>query len=157
MSQIKGKKKIDNAKTALDEDKSNITELEDVDLGEELNGLAESFDKPINDVSQSETLEGQQSAVERLSPVEGDNLKGGGTSIGELLEESDTTTLEGILASDAYSDDIMSIIEDKVDSGEWENFPDDVNKIIEYFKSKGIATTGITNVREWLNMIRECK
>lgn len=151
------KKKIDNAKIALDEGKSNITELEDVDLGEELNDLAESFDKPINDMPQNETLEEQQPAVDQLSPVEGDNLKGGGTSIGELLEESDTTTLEGILASDTYSDDIMSIIEDKVDSGEWENFPDDINKITEYFKSKGIATTGITNVREWLNMIKECK
>ena len=151
------KKKIDNAKNALDGSKYSITELEDVDLGEELNDLAESFSKPTNNVPQDKILEGRQPAIDQLSPVEEDNLKGGGTSIGELLEESDTTTLEGILASDAYSDDIMSIIEDKVNSGEWDNFPDDVNKITEYFKSKGIATIGITNVMEWLNMIKECK
>lgn len=144
------KEREKNAKEAL--------ELENIDLGEEESpGTIEDILEEAIKETPKEATEEQEPISHQPAITDNVNLSAGGNSIGELTRESNITTLEGILVSDTYFDAITSIIEEKTSSGEWENFPEDMSKIEDYFKSKGIATTGITNVEEWLNMIRECK
>ena len=54
-----------------------------------------------------------------------------------------------------YFDILESLLDEK--SEQWGNIPDENDKIIEYFKSKGIQTENIQNVEDWVNLVRECK
>ena len=81
----------------------------------------------------------------------------GTKSLAELQSNKTLSTLGDILGSSEYGSQLEDIIDEKALSGKWTNVPDDMNQLASYFKSKGIATTGITDVASWLDMIRDCK
>lgn len=59
--------------------------------------------------------------------------------------------------ADVFSN-LSDIILEKVESGEWQNFPiDNPEQYEDYLNKKGIATVGITNLQDWLKNIKECK
>lgn len=67
--------------------------------------------------------------------------------------------LNGLTAetADAFGN-LADIILEKVNSGEWQDFPiDNPEQYEEYLNKKGIATVGITNLQDWLKNIKECK
>lgn len=54
--------------------------------------------------------------------------------------------------------ELSTIILEKSTTGQWADFPiDNPDAYEDYLKSKGILTSGITNLQNWLNEIKECK
>ena len=76
-------------------------------------------------------------------------------SMTELQQEVESKTVSDIAKDETYGDKLDAIIDQKISSGIWkEDIYDDIE---EFFKSKGIPTTGITNTQQWLDLIEECK
>lgn len=78
-------------------------------------------------------------------------------SLEELKEDSATLdTVEKIIDDAIFGEELDSIIDEKVSSGQWSsvNSVDDLKSLLE---SKGMPTIGITDVRLWLDIIKECK
>lgn len=76
-------------------------------------------------------------------------------SMNELQQEGGAKTARAIMLDETYGDALDSIIDKKISSGVWK---DDIEDDIEgFFESKGIPTTGITNIQQWLDLIEECK
>lgn len=76
-------------------------------------------------------------------------------SMSELQQEEGSKTAIDIIKDETYGDVLDSIIDQKISSGIWEE--DIYDDIEEFFKSKGIPTTGITDIQQWLDLIEECK
>lgn len=78
-------------------------------------------------------------------------------SLEELKEDSASLdTVEKIIDDAIFGEELDSIIDEKVSSGQWPgvNSVDDLKSFLE---SKGMPIIGITNVRLWLDIIKECK
>lgn len=67
--------------------------------------------------------------------------------------------LEGLTEETAAAMcELSTIILEKSTTGQWADFPlDNPDAYEDYLKSKGILTSGITNLQNWLNEIKECK
>lgn len=74
-----------------------------------------------------------------------------------------TFALEDILSGTSEEmanafNSLSDVIIEKVESGEWTDFPlDNPNDYEAYLNNKGITTIGITNLQDWLKNIKECK
>lgn len=147
-----------NAEQALSKAKLDESSLEDVDIsegGSEVLSQNDIYGQMFGEfTSEGEVVLEEEPTVE----VTTEDINTTGTkSLAELQSNKTLSTLGDILGSSEYGSQLEDIIDEKSLSGEWTNVPDDMNQLASYFKSKGIATTGITDVASWLDMIRECK
>ena len=76
----------------------------------------------------------------------------GTKSLADLQNTEKLSTFAQIVGSTEYSDRLYDILESKG----W-GITGDFAKDEEIVKSKGISTVGITNIEDWLNLIRDCK
>ena len=76
----------------------------------------------------------------------------GTKSLADLQNTEKLSTFAQIVGSTEYSDRLYDILESKG----WD-ITGDFAKDEEIVKSKGISTVGITNIEDWLNLIRDCK
>lgn len=147
-----------NAEQALSKAKLDESSLEDVDIsegGSEVLSQNDIYGQMFGEfTSEGEVVLEEEPTVE----VTTEDINTTGTkSLAELQSNKTLSTLGDILGSSEYGSQLEDIIDEKSLSGKWTNVPDDMNQLASYFKSKGIATTGITDVASWLDMIRDCK
>lgn len=76
----------------------------------------------------------------------------GTKSLADLQNTEKLSTFAQIVGSTEHSDRLYDILESKG----WD-ITGDFAKDEEIVKSKGISTVGITNIEDWLNLIRDCK
>lgn len=96
----------------------------------------------------------KKAPVVQSGPVKtGEDInKTGSKSLAELQSEKTVDTALSIMKSKEFGKRARALLKTK--------FPDMPNKTAElerFLQSKGIATTGITDVEQWLQMIEECK
>lgn len=96
----------------------------------------------------------KEAPVVQSEPVKtGEDInKTGSKSLAELQSEKTVDTALSIMKSKEYGKRARALLKAK--------FPDMPSKTAElerFLQSKGIATTGISDVEQWLQMIEECK
>ena len=96
----------------------------------------------------------KKAPIVQPEPVKtGEDINKTGTkSLAELQSEKTVNTALSILKSKEFGKRARALLKAK--------FPDMPSKVAElerFLQGKGIATTGITNVEDWLKMIEECK
>lgn len=157
-------------KSMSEEDKQKIaTEGEDVDLGldeiltddqivEQMTGNFETGAMPqqktTEELVEKITSKAKEAPVVQPELVKtGENINKTGTkSLAELQNEKTVDTALSIMKSKEYGKRARALLKAK--------FPDMPSKTAElerFLQSKDIATTGITDVEQWLKMIEECK
>lgn len=102
---------------------------------------AEAYTKPEVPIVQSEPVKTGE-----------DINKTGTKSLAELQSKKTVDTALSIMKSKEFGKRARALLKSK--------FPDMPSKTAElerFFQSKGIATTGIADVEQWLRMIEECK
>lgn len=107
--------------------------------------------RTIDDVAPTRDKE---APVVQSEPVKtGEDInKTGSKSLAELQSEKTVDTALSIMKSKEYGKRARALLKAK--------FPDMPSKTAElerFLQSKGIATTGISDVEQWLQMIEECK
>lgn len=127
------------SETALNIDYSKLTPAE------------QAMVKAIDDVVPTKD---DKASVVQPEPVRtGEDINKTGTkSLAELQSEKTADTALSIMKSKEFGKRARALLKAK--------FPDMPSKTAElerFLQSKGIATTGITDVEQWLNMIQECK
>lgn len=96
----------------------------------------------------------KRAPIVQSEPVKtGEDINKTGTkSLAELQSEKAVDTALSIMKSKEFGKRARTLLKAK--------FPDMPSKVTElerFLQSKGIATTGITDVEQWLKMIEECK
>ena len=130
------------------------TAVEDVDLNDlakhMLGDYTESTDvTPPAEAPTEVAKESQEIPVQQPKEV----ISTTGTkSLADLQNTEKLSTFAQIVGSTEYSDRLYDILESK----DW-GITGDFAKDEEIVKSKGISTVGITNIEDWLNLIRDCK
>lgn len=156
MAREAAEKKAEEAMAKFTLDESSLEDVVDVTEGEEVMTQEDIYGQMFGEFkSEGEVVLEEEPTV---APIVTEDINTTGTkSLAELQANKNLSTLGDISGDPTYGAQLDAIIDDKIDSGEWTNVPDDMNQLASYFKSKGIATTGITDVASWLDMIRECK
>lgn len=133
-------------------------EGEDVDLGLGETITDEQIVEQMRGNFETETIPQQRTAEEtsivQPEPVRtGEDINKTGTkSLAELQSKKTVDTALSIMKSKEFGKRARALLKAK--------FPDMPSKTAElerFLQSKGIATTGITDVEQWLKMIEECK
>lgn len=127
--------------TALKIDYSKLTPLE------------QSMIRSIEDVAPSRDTEAPVAQPEPVRTSEDIN-KTGSKSLAELQTDKTTDTALSILKStkDGLGKRARDLLRAK-----FKDMPSKMSEVERFLQSKGIATTGITDVEQWLKMIEECK
>ena len=133
------------AKEAVEKATLDESSLKDVSLENDA-----TEEKP--EVVTEEIVEKQEQPV-----TDFDINSSGDKSLSELQADKSLSTVLNILGDSNYGSQLFDIIDEKTESGQWENVPDNINELNSYLESKGIITTGITDVESWLDMIKNCK
>lgn len=102
---------------------------------------AEAYTKPEAPIVQSEPVKTGE-----------DINKTGTKSLAELQSEKTTDTAILILKSKKFGQRARVLLKAK-----FPDMPSKMSELERFLQSKGIATTGISDVEQWLKMIEECK
>lgn len=141
------------SKATLDE-----SSLEDVSLGEEVMTQEDIYSQMFGEFVVEGDVTLDESIPEEVTPVVVEDINTTGTkSLAELQTGKGLSTLGDILGNSEYGNRLDEILDRKAMSEEWVDIPDDISLLGSYLRKKGIATSGITDVDSWLNMIDECK
>ena len=130
------------------------TAVEDVDLDDLAKHMLGDFTEaeavpPPSETPAEVAKESQEIPVQQPKEV----ISTTGTkSLADLQNTEKLSTFAQIVGSTQYSDRLYDILESK----DW-GITGDFAKDEEIVKSKGISTVGITNIEDWLNLIRDCK
>ena len=144
------------AQEAINKAVVNEESLVDINLEDETIIQDELFDSMTG--KYTEETEDKKSESEPLVQNTIDDINKTGTkSLAELQANKALDSLVGILSDSKFGVELDSIIDEKIESGAWDNVPDDMNQLSKYLEEKGIPITGITDVRSWLDMIKNCK
>lgn len=99
------------------------------------------------------TRDKEVSVVQEKPIITGEDINKTGTkSLAELQSKKTVDSALSIIKSNEFGKRARTLLKTK--------FPDMPSKVAElerFLQSKGIATTGITDVEQWLKMIEECK
>lgn len=141
------------SKATLDE-----SSLEDVSLGEEIMTQEDIYGQMFGAFVIEEDVTLDENIPEEITPVVVEDINTTGTkSLAELQTGKELSTLGDILGNSEYGNRLDEILDRKAMSEEWVDIPDDISLLGSYLRKRGIATSGITDVDSWLNMIDECK
>lgn len=141
------------SKATLDE-----SSLEDVSLGEEVMTQEDIYGQMFGEFVVEGDVTLDENIPEEITPVVVEDINTTGTkSLAELQTGKELSTLGDILGNSEYGNRLDEILDRKAMSEEWVDIPDDISLLGSYLRKKGIATSGITDVDSWLNMIDECK
>lgn len=141
------------SKATLDE-----SSLEDVSLGEEVMTQEDIYSQMFGEFVVEGDVTLDENIPEEIAPVVVEDINTTGTkSLAELQTGKELSTLGDILGNSEYGNRLDEILDRKAMSEEWVDIPDDISLLGSYLRKKGIATSGITDVDSWLNMIDECK
>ena len=141
------------SKATLDE-----SSLEDVSLGEEVMTQEDIYGQMFGEFVVEGNVTLDENTLEEITPVVVEDINTTGTkSLAELQVGKSLSTLGDILGNSEYGNRLDEILDRKAMSEEWIDIPDDISLLGSYLRKKGIATSGITDVDSWLNMIDECK
>lgn len=141
------------SKATLDE-----SSLEDVSLGEEVMTQEDIYGQMFGEFVVEGDVTLDENIPEEITPVVVEDINTTGTkSLAELQTGKGLSTLGDILGNSEYGNRLDEILDRKAMSEEWMDIPDDISLLGSYLRKKGIATSGITDVDSWLNMIDECK
>lgn len=107
--------------------------------------------RTLEDVAPTRTKE---APVVQPEPVRtGEDINKTGTkSLAELQSEKSVDTALSIMKSKEFGKRARAALKAK-----FPDMPSKVSELERFLQSKGIATTGITDVEQWLQMIEECK
>lgn len=96
----------------------------------------------------------KEAPVVQSEPVKtGEDInKTGSKSLAELQSEKTVDTALSIMKSKKYGKRARALLKAK-----FPDMPSETAKLERFLQSKGIATTGIPDVEQWLQMIEECK
>lgn len=96
----------------------------------------------------------KEAPVVQSEPVKtGEDInKTGSKSLAELQSEKTVDTALSIMKSKEYGKRARALLKAK-----FPDMPSETAKLERFLQSKGIATTGIPDVEQWLQMIEECK
>ena len=132
--------------------------LEDVSLGEEVMTQEDIYGQMFGEfVVEGDVTLDEEVSEETASVVVEDINTTGTKSLAELQTGKELSTLGDILGHSEYGKQLDDILDEKAMSDEWPDIPDDIKLLGSYLRKKGIATSGITDVESWLNMIKDCK
>lgn len=132
--------------------------LEDVSLGEEVMTQEDIYGQMFGEFVVEGDVKLGEDTFEEVAPVVVEDINTTGTkSLAELQTEKGLSTLGDILGHSEYGKQLDDILDEKAVSDEWTDIPDDIKLLGSYLRKKGIATSGITDVESWLNMIKDCK
>ena len=145
--------KAENAKKELEELESQLTELSEViDLEEEgadvASQLTGNFSEKKPEVKQSVT----PVEVKPVQQSKKDINKVGGKSLENLHNSNNLTTFVDIYNNMQYKMALKNIF--KAKKWDWST---NVTKVEEILRSKNIPLIGITNVENWLTIIKNCR
>lgn len=128
--------------------------VEDVNLDELNAHILDGFNATREEPAKVETpTEIVQEAKENQPVPPKEVISTTGTkSLADLQSTEKLSTFAQIVGSEEYSDRLYDILEAKG----W-GITGDFAKDEEIVKSKGISVVGITNIEDWLNLIRDCK
>lgn len=142
---------------------ATLESLKDVDLGEEApqpkpmeESVVESLEKDfIGEETKETSTEKPNEEKVNPSPKPKEGIVGINNVAKENLQNSDKLdTFEKILNNHKYTMSLFSLLKSKG----WGISPKtSIPHIMEILKSKGIALTGIKNIEDWMNLIRDCK
>lgn len=105
-----------------------------------------------------EQSEEQSKEIDESSKNSNDNgINGSARTFAEQHSEQKVTSFSDILNSSEFGDRLDEIIDEKIESGVWEDVPDDIGELEAYLNAKGITTVGITDINAWLDMVQNCK
>lgn len=102
---------------------------------------AEAYTKPEAPIVQSKPVRTGE-----------DINKTGTKSLAELQSEKTVDTALSIIKSNKFGKRARALLKSK-----FSDMPSKTTELERFLQSKGIATTGITDVEQWLKMIEECK
>ena len=132
--------------------------LEDVSLGDEVMTQEDIYGQMFGEFVVEGDVELDEDTSEEAAPVVVEDINTTGTkSLAELQTGKELSTLGDILGHSEYGKQLDDILDEKAMSDEWPDIPDDIKLLGSYLRKKGIATSGITDVESWLNMIKDCK
>lgn len=141
------------SKATLDE-----KSLKDVLLEEEVMTQEDIYGQMFGEFVAEGSVTLDENITEEATPVVVEDINTTGTkSLAELQIGKGLSTLGDILGNSEYGNRLDEILDRKAMSEEWVDIPDDISLLGSYLRKKGIATSGITDVDSWLNMIDECK
>lgn len=161
-----------------EKDKQRVAEEgKDVDLGlgetltddqivEQMIGNFESEATPQQEAVEELTEEATTDNVAPTINKEASTVKSEPVKTGEDINKTGSRSLAE-LQSDKQTDTALSILKSTKDGlgkrarallkAKFPDMPSEISKLERFLQSKGIATTGITDVEQWLKMIEECK
>lgn len=146
------------AAEALSKATFDESSLRDVSLGEEVMTQEDIYSQMFGEFVAEGSVTLDETIPEETTPVMVEDINTTGTkSLAELQTGKGLSTLGDILGNSEYGNRLDEILDRKAMSEEWVDIPDDINLLGSYLRKKGIATSGITDVDSWLNMIDECK
>ena len=155
MAKKAAEKKAAEALSKATLDKSS---LEDVSLGEEIVTQEDIYNQMLGEFVVEGDVKLDEETSEESAPIVVEDINTTGTkSLAELQTGKGLSTLGDILGDSEYGKQLDDILDEKSLSEEWSDIPDDMQLLGAYLRKKGIATSGITDVESWLNMIKECK
>ena len=130
------------------------TSVEEVTLDDINTHIVDGFNTAREEPAKVETpTEVVQEAKENQPTQPKEVISTTGTkSLADLQSTEKLSTFAQIVGSEEYSDRLYDILEAKG----WD-ITGDFAKDEEIVKSKGISVVGITNIEDWLNLIRDCK
>ena len=112
-----------------------------------------NFTAPAEEVSPMPTSEVVKEAKESQPTKAKEVITDVGTkSLAELQNTEKISTFVEVAASEEYSDLLYDVLEAKG----W-NVTGDFAKDEDILRAHKVSTTGITNVQDWINQIRDCK
>ena len=146
------------ATEALSRATLNESSLEDVSLGDEVMTQEDIYGQMFGEFVVEGDVKLDKDTYEEVASVVVEDINTTGTkSLAELQAGKGLNTLGDILGHSEYGKQLDDILDEKAMSDEWTDIPDDIGLLGSYLRRKGIATSSITDVESWLNMIKECK
>jgi hypothetical protein len=146
------------AAEALSKATFDESSLKDVFLGEDVITQEDIYGQMFGEFVVEGDVALDENIPEEITPVVVEDINTTGTkSLAELQTGKGLSTLGDILGNYEYGNRLDEILDRKAMSEEWVDIPDDISLLGSYLRKKGIATSGITDVDSWLNMIDECK
>ena len=158
IDQMAKKEAEKKAAEALSKSTLDKSSLQDVSLEEDSITQEDIYGQMFGDFSVKEDVIIEEEIIEESIPSTTEDINTTGTkSLAELQTGKNLSTLGDILGNSEYGNRLDEILDEKSLSNEWSDIPDDMNLLGAYLRKKGIATSGITDVDSWLNMIKDCK
>lgn len=112
-----------------------------------------NFEAPKEEVKQQPQKEVVQEAKESQPQETKEVISGiGKKSLTELQSTENLSTFADVASSIKYSDSLYEVLEEK----NW-GITGDVTKDAQILKEHNVSIVGITNVEDWINLIRNCK